>query len=336
MISRILYGQLIILQNFKFYIKQKFNKLNLNKMKKIFYSLSAMLAVVFAVSCEEAKPVEPATEMALKGEFTSTSHCGAYGWQPGTKVGVFVAGATAQNNLEYAPKQTAQYVEFGMPVSVGEVELVAASTVAVYGKDDNVVYAYAPYSASAADYTAVPLPDITVQETFENAMLMSYWMAPQSKYSFGYAKSQPVKESADTIALGNFTPAFTAVTMYGAALAKECIDETLTKVVITAGDKNIASKNATINLETGEVSGELAKAVEFTFAAGAKVEADYFGDGTSGIFAFNLLLSPAEVVATELTFTFHIGGKTYVFTGTPAESSYVPGTYELYALTPAN
>lgn len=306
-------------------------------MKKIFYSLSAMLAVVFAVSCEEAKPVEPATEMALKGEFTSTSHCGAYGWQPDTKVGVFVAGATPQNNLEYAPKSTAQYVEFGMPVSVGEVELVAASTVAVYGKDDNVVYAYAPYSASAADYTAVPLPDITVQETFKDAMLMSYWMAPQPKYSFGYAKSQPVKESADTIALGNFTPAFTAVTMYGATLADECIGKTLTKVVITAGDKNIASKNATINLETGEVAGELAKAVEFSFGAnGAVVETDYFGAAATGIFAFNLLLSPAEVVATELTFTFHVDGKTYAFTGTAAESTWVPGTYELYALNPAN
>ena len=305
-------------------------------MKKFFYSFSVVLAAAFAVSCEEPAPEVPATQMALKGEFTSTSHTGAYGWQPGTKVGVFVAGATEQKNLEYAPSQYAQYVEFGMPVSVCEVELVAASTPAVYGKGENVVYAYAPYTASATDYTAVPLPDITVQETFEEAMLMSYWMAPQSKYSFGYAKSQPVAESADTLSLGNFTPVFTAVTMYGATLDKSCVDETITKVVITAGDKNIASKNATINLETGEVSGELAKTVEFTYAAGAKVEADYFGDGTSGIFAFNLLLSPSELVATELTFTFHVGGKTYVFTGTPAESTYVPGTYELYALTPAN
>jgi len=305
-------------------------------MKKIFYSVCAMLAVAFAVSCEETTPDGPAT-LALKGEFTSTSHCGAYGWQPGTNVGVFVEGAEAQKNLEYSPKQTVQYVEFGLPISVGEVELVATSNAAVYGEGDNVVYAYAPYSASVEDYTAVPLPDITVQETFADAILMSYWMAPQPKYSFGYAKSEPVKASADTLALGNFTPVYTAVTMYGATLADECVEKTMTKVVITAGEKNIASKNATINLETGEVSGELAKAVEFSFGAnGTVVETDYFGSAASGIFAFNLLLSPEEVVATELTFTFHVDGKTYAYTGTAAESTYLPGTYELYALTPAN
>lgn len=305
-------------------------------MKKFFYSFSVVLAAAFAVSCEEVVPEAPATQMALKGEFTSTSHTGAYGWQPGTKVGVFVAGANAQNNLEYAPIQTAQYVEFGMPVAVGEVELVAASTPAVYGKGENVVYAYAPYSATATDYTAVPLPSTAVQENFETAMLMSYWMAPQSKYSFGYAKSEPVAESADTLSLGNFTPVFTAVTMYGASLPVECVDETITKIEISAGEKNIASKNATINLETGEVSGELSKTIEFTYAAGTKVEADYFGDGNSGIFAFNLLLTPAETVATDLTFTFHVGGKTYVYTGKPEESTWVPGTYELYFLTAAN
>ena len=305
-------------------------------MKKFFYSFSVVLAAAFAVSCEDAAPEVPPTQMAIKGEFTSTSHTGAYGWQPGTKVGVFVAGANAQNNLEYAPSQTAQYVEFGMPVSVGEVELVAASTAAVYGEGDNVVYAYAPYSASAADYTSVPLPDIAVQENFEKAMLMDYWMSPQSKYSFGYAKSQPVKESADTVSLGNFTPAFTAVTMYGATLADECVGERMTKIVITAGDKNIASKNATINLETGEVSGELSKSVEFTYGATGVEIANGYSGPSSGIFAFNLLLSPAEVVATELTFTFHIAAKTYVYTGTAIESTYVPGTFEIYNLTSAN
>lgn len=305
-------------------------------MKKFFYSFSVVLAAAFAVSCEDATPEVPPTQMAIKGEFTSTSHTGAYGWQPGTKVGVFVAGANAQNNLEYAPSQTAQYVEFGMPVSVGEVELVAASTAAVYGEGDNVVYAYAPYSASAADYTAVPLPNIAVQENFENAMLMDYWMSPQSKYSFGYAKSQPVKESADTVSLGNFRPVFTAVTMYGATLADECVGERMTKIVITAGDKNIASKNATINLETGEVSGELSKSVEFTYGTtGVEIEDGYVGP-SSGIFAFNLLLSPAEVVTTELTFTFHVAAKTYVYTGTASESTYVPGTFEIYTLTSAN
>ena len=306
-------------------------------MKKFFYSSLAVLAIACAVSCEEAKTVEPSVEITMKGEFTSTSHCGAYGWQPGTKVGVFVAGTTAQSNLEYTPKNTAQYVEFGLPVTVAEVELVASSTSAVYGTGDNVVYAYAPYSSSATDYTAIPLPDITVQETFENPMLMSYWMAPQTKYSFGYAKSEPIKSSADTLSLGNFNPVFTAFTMYGATLPKECVGKTMTKVVVTAADKDIASKNATINLETGEVSGELAKSVEFSFGpVGTVIEADYFGDATSGIFAVNVLLTPEELVETELTFTFHVDSATYVYKGTPSESTYAPGTYELYSLASAN
>ncbi len=312
-----------------------FNKLKLNKMKKFFYSMSAVLAIACAVACEETKPVDSPAQIGLSGEFTSTSHCGAYGWQ-NVKIGVFVDGAIAQNNLEYAPKDTAQYVSFGMPVSVGEVELVAASTPAVYGEGDNVVYAYAPYSASAAAYTAVPLPDITVQETFKDPMDMSYWMAPQAKYSFGYAKSEPVQESSETISLGNFTPVFTAFTMYGATLPDECKAQKLTKVVVTAGDKDIASKNATINLETGEISGELAKSVEFTFGPnGTVLEEGYLGI-SSGIFAVNVLLTPTELVQTVLTFTFHVGSSTYVYTGTAIESTYMPGTYELYSLESAN
>ena len=256
-------------------------------MKRLNYFVSAALAIVFAASCEPQTP--EVVDYPIEGNFTISAeysayvHGGGYGWRNGEQIGVFVTSeGVTQANLLYTPSDTSKVeiltgtnpytgeeYELEDRSYVGDVELTPASTAAGFKKGDHVIYAYTPYVASAADYTAVPLPNLAAQQSVEDA-----WAV----YGFGYTKTKEAisEYSSANISLGNFTPVFYPLSVKSIELTEEqgtaLKDQKITAVKFISTELDIALTDASINLATGEISGNKSKTIEITFPEGLEIE----------------------------------------------------------------
>lgn len=247
-------------------------------MKRIFNIACVALAIAAATSCEPENQIVdfPITDnFSISGSYSAFLHGGGYGWQKGEQIGVFVTSdGVTQANLAYVPSDTSK-VEiitgtdyFGEPFEmeersvVGDVTLDPVAEAAGFKKGEHNIYAYTPYIASAADYTAVPLPNLSAQTYMENA-----WKT----YAFAYAKTaESISEfSSATISLGDFKPVLYPLTVSSITLTEEQLPtfqgKKVTQVKIISTDLDIATVEASINLATEEIVGTTSKTIVLTY-----------------------------------------------------------------------
>jgi len=232
-------------------------------MKKLFYSM-AIGAALFASACNNDDEGGETTvpDLPIVGNFLLTGQCSdnpiRYStWVEGDKIGVFVTSeGQPQNNLCYAPKEVGAYDEatFSYTKEVGNVELVAAGEKAGFKQGEHTIYAYYPYVAEAADVTAVPMPDITVQDlSGEHPKLFA-----ETKHVFGYAKAVCSKYSAAAVDFGKFTSPVTKLNLNNLTFKDEMGGKTIKTVTITGSTDPVGYKNPTFDLTEGKFSGEAA------------------------------------------------------------------------------
>ena len=223
-------------------------------MKKNYF-FSAVLAIAATVACTEKGPVD----FPIQGDLT------LYGENvAGQEVGVFVTSdGLPQSNLLY----TAAEGE-----GDGAVALTAKAEKAGFKQGNHVVYAYAPYAETAAELTAVPMPDYSVQETAEYdpyagtdyaGMMISYNSTAKPFYS----AVLEVKEYSSAAYTLPFTEAvsLTEVSVMEFSLsgdnANSKIDKKVNKIVVTA-DTPIAIKNASYDFVERKINKEDSKSIE--------------------------------------------------------------------------
>ncbi len=231
-------------------------------MKKLFYSM-AIGAALFASACgnddENGETTVP--DFPIVGDFLLTGQCSdnpvRYAtWVEGDKIGVFVfSEGQPQSNLCYEPKEVGAYDEatFDYTKDAGNVELVAAQK-AGFKQGEHTIYAYYPYDAAAADVTAVPVPDVTVQDlSGEHPRMFA-----DTKYVFGYAKATCSKYSTAAVDFGMFTSPVTKLNLNNLNFKDEMGGKTIKTVTIAGSDEPIGYKNPTFDLTEGKFGGEAA------------------------------------------------------------------------------
>lgn len=295
-----------------------FNKLKLNKMKKFFYSMSAVLAIACAVACEETKPVQLGeVQLSASYDDPTGTYNGGYGWLDGDKIGLFVidSGSNAQSNLEYAPATTTPEGYNAL----GEVDFNPAEKSAVLGAAGQYTFlAYYPYTSESDDYTAIPLPDVSVQE---DGFTKDFSTSPTAPYVFAYTNKK-LNCASNKVSLGVFNTVNVLMTIAGEA-TDDLANKKVSKLILSA-ETNIAAKNATINLATGEISGEMVKTIEYTFNTESDLSAvqpastgGYFGP-TPATFpqAYTLVVTMDIATAqnTDFTVKYVIEGTEYTMT----------------------
>lgn len=293
-------------------------------MKKLSYFIvAATLVGGGLMACQKTEPVVDYPiqgVFTLQGTYNTYSH-GLQGWIQEDEIGVYVTSeGVAQTNLQYTPTsysvlEESPYVPgvfvYGDPVLTTTFKAVGQE--AGFKQGEHNIYAYVPYSEGNQDYTAVKLPDLDSQEYKE----MVFAVEPQ--YCFAYASIKGVKEySAEVMDFGDFQTPFTQVTIPSPEFPESIVGgEKITKVVLSS-TIDLSCKDATINLETGEIKGTMSKSIEVKLPeGGVEITKGYFGGAEAPIFFLELASDYATAKEVDYTLTMTINGKEYSATGKP-------------------
>lgn len=274
-------------------------------MKKLSYFIVAATLVGGLMACQKTEPVVDYPiqgVFTLQGTYKTYSH-GLQGWTEEDEIGVYVTSeGVAQTNLKYVPSSHVESTTFK---AIGDE--------AGFKQGVHNIYAYVPYSEGNQDYTAVKLPDLDSQEYKE----MVFAVEPQ--YCFAYASIKGVKEySAEVMDFGAFKTPFTQVTIPSPEFPESIVGgEKITKVVLSS-TIDLSCKDATINLETGEIKGTMSKSIEVKLPeGGVEITKGYFGGAEAPIFFLELASDYATAKEVDYTLTMTINGKEYSATGKP-------------------
>jgi len=306
-------------------------------MKRFNRFVYAALAVAAVAACDNEPEV---VDFPIVGDFTITAAYpaewgdptyahGGQGWTANDKLGVFVTSdGVVQANLPYVPSEVcplvdSPYVE-GMKsyddekAVVDAVTLNAVADKAGFKKGEHTIYAYTPYVEGATDYTAVPMPDLTVQNPSNP---INGLFSPNPAYLFAYAKAEAGSEySATPVALGNMKPVYAQMTLMSPTFAADAVGKKVTAITISA-DIDIVAKNATFNLETEKIEGEMSKTVSLTLPAeGLEIADGWFGASYDGTSYVVLNIDGNVGLTTEFTFEFVLDDGTK-FTGKSAPAA---------------
>lgn len=273
-------------------------------MKKLSYFIVAATLVGGLMACQKTEPVVDYPiqgVFTLQGTYKTYSH-GLQGWTKEDEIGVYVTSeGVAQTNLKYVPSSLVESTTFK---AIGDE--------AGFKQGVHNIYAYVPYSEGNQDYTAVKLPDLDSQEYKE----MVFVVEPQ--YCFAYASIKGVKEySAEVMDFGAFKTPFTQVTIPSPEFPESIVGgEKITKVVLSS-TIDLSCKDATINLETGEIKGTMSKSIEVKLPeGGVEITKSYFG-AEAPIFFLEIASDYATAKEVDYTLTMTINGKEYSATGKP-------------------
>ncbi|MDY4916760.1 MAG: fimbrillin family protein [Candidatus Cryptobacteroides sp.] len=274
-------------------------------MKKLSYFIvAATLVGGGLMACQKTEPVVDYPiqgVFTLQGTYKTYSH-GLQGWTKEDEIGVYVTSeGVAQTNLKYVPSSLVESTTFK---AIGDE--------AGFKQGVHNIYAYVPYSEGNQDYTAVKLPDLDSQEYKE----MVFVVEPQ--YCFAYASIKGVKEySAEVMDFGAFKTPFTQVTIPSPEFPESIVGgEKITKVVLSS-TIDLSCKDATINLETGEIKGTMSKSIEVKLPeGGVEITKSYFG-AEAPIFFLEIASDYATAKEVDYTLTMTINGKEYSATGKP-------------------
>ena len=295
-------------------------------MKKLSYFIVAATLVGGLMACQKTEPVVDYPiqgVFTLQGTYDTYSH-GEQGWTEEDEIGVYVTSeGVAQTNLKYTPTSYSvlvenQYVpgyfEYGDPVK--STTFKAIGDEAGFKQGEHNIYAYVPYSEGNQDYTAVKLPDLDSQEYKE----MVFAVEPQ--YCFAYASIKGVKEySAEVMDFGAFKTPFTQVTIPSPEFPESIVGgEKITKVVLSSTIA-LSCKDATINLETGEIKGTMSKSIEVKLPeGGVEITAGFFISAPT--FYLEIASDYATAQVADYTLTMTVNGTEYSATGKPATGGF--------------
>ena len=311
-------------------------------MKRFNKIVCAALAVAAVAACDNEPEV---VDFPIVGDFTITAAYpggmnedysdneyyahGTQGWTAMDKLGVFVTSdGVLQANLAYVPSEVCplvdnEYME-GMKtyddenVVVEAVALNAEGAKAGFKKGEHKIYAYMPYVEGVTDYTAVPMPDLSVQSGVNP---VNGLFSPDPAYLFAYAKAEAGNEHSTTpVALGNMIPVHTQMTLVSPTFPDELVGKAVTAITISA-DVDIVAKNATFNLETEKIEGEWSKTITVNVPEGGYViEESYFGAAYSTTTYVVINLDGATALTTDFTFAFVVDGVEYKATAKPGDA----------------
>ena len=302
-------------------------------MKRLNLFVCAALAIAGAASCDQVVPETEDNTLRISAVYTSDAAYGhgSQGWIESDKVGMFAYsdGAAVASNVLYTPSKVAVLVEseyvpgmFTYPESVGEVELITNAPAIELPHGFNTVYLYTPYVAGLTDITAVPLPDLSVQEYVEGTN------GPDEKYTFAY--NQVAVCDCGIVRAGQMVPAYTQMTIVSPSFPAEFAEKKVTKVTVAAKSSytKIAYKAATIDLTTGEVSGEQVNSIEILLPEGGlDIKTEWGSTGTSTLY---VIMNTKVSASTTFKFTYTIDGQDYVMEATPSEKMSSEGNLNMW------
>ena len=292
-------------------------------MKKLSYFIvAATLVGGGLISCQKTK--NPEVDFPIQGVFTlqgtyDTYSHGEQGWIEEDEIGIYVTSdGIAQTNLKYVPSSFTASVEspYVPGYFIYQKPYILTTTFKAVGDEagfkqgEHNIYAYVPYSEGNQDYTTVKLPDLDSQEYKEMALTVD----PQ--YCFAYASIKGVKEySAEVMDFGAFKTPFTQGTIPSLKLPESIkAGDKITKVVLSS-TIDLSCKDATINLETGEIKGTMSKSIEVKLPEGGVEIASFIGAPT---FYLEIASDYETAQEAEYTLTMTINGTEYSATGKPA------------------
>ena len=289
-------------------------------MKRLNLFVCAALAIVSAASCDTEAPVAPDTTLRISAAYTEAYTHGSQGWIESDKLGMFAYSdgkAVATNHL-YTPSKVSTLVEspympgyFMYDETIGEVELLTSAPAVELPHGFNEIYLYTPYVEGLTDITAVPLPDLSVQEYVSGSS------SPDKKYTFAY-KSASVCDCG-IVRMGEMKSAVKQMTIVSPKFPASFEGKKVTKVVVAANTSytKIAYSAATINLTNGEVDGEKVNAVEILLPEGGlEIAAEY---GEYKISTLYVVLADNVSKTTKFKFTFTVDGTDYEIVNTPSD-----------------
>lgn len=296
-------------------------------MKKLSYFIVAATLVGGLMACQKTEPVVDYPiqgVFTLQGTYDTYSH-GIQGWTEEDEIGVYVTSeGVAQTNLQYTPTSYSVleessdypgYFYYGTPVLTTTFKAVGQE--AGFKQGEHNIYAYVPYSEGNQDYAAVKLPDLDAQEFQADVFVVD------PKFCFAYASIKGVKEySAEVMDFGSFNTPFTQVTIPSPEFPESIVGgEKITKVVLSS-TIDLSCKDATINLETGEIKGTMSKSIEVKLPeGGVEITKGYFG-AEAPTFFLEIASDYATAKEVDYTLTMTINGKEYSATGKPATGMF--------------
>ena len=313
-------------------------------MKRFNRFVCAALAVAAVAACDNEPEV---VDFPIVGDFTITAAYpsgmnadysdneyyahGTQGWTASDKLGVFVASdGVVQANLPYVPSEVCPLIDNpymeGMKTFDDEKTVVDAVTLnavadkAGFKKGAHTIYAYTPYVEGATDYTAVPMPDLSVQV---GSNPVNGLFSPNPAYLFAYAKAEAGDEYSTTpVALGNMKPVHTQMTLVSPTFPDALVGKFVTAITVSA-NVDIVAKNATFNLETEKIEGEWSKSITLTLPEGGfEITSGWNGAAYSDTQYLVINLDGATALTTDFTFTFVVDGKEYSATAKPGDAEY--------------
>lgn len=306
-------------------------------MKKLSYFIVAATLVGGLMACQKTEPVVDYPiqgVFTLQGTYDTYSH-GIQGWIQEDEIGVYVTSeGVAQTNLKYVPSsysvlEESQYVPgyfvYGDPVLTTTFKAVGQE--AGFKQGEHNIYAYVPYSEGNQDYTAVKLPDLDVQKFQNDAS------AVDPKYCFAYAAIKGVKEySAEVMNFGDFKTPFTQVSIPSPKFPESIVGgEKITKVVLSS-TIDLSCKDATINLETGEIKGTMSKSIEVKLPeGGVEITKEIYGI-TAPPFFLESASDYATALVADYTLTMTVNGTEYSATGKPATGMSSDGNVNFWGV----
>lgn len=307
-------------------------------MKKLSYFIvAATLVGGGLMACQKTEPVVDYPiqgVFTLQGTYNTYSH-GVQGWIQEDEIGVYVTSeGVAQTNLKYTPTSYSVleespylpgYFIYGNPVLTTTFKAVGQE--AGFKQGEHNIYAYVPYSEGNQDYTAVKLPDLDVQKFQNDAS------AVDPKYCFAYAAIKGVKEySAEVMDFGDFKTPFTQVSIPSPKFPESIVGgEKITKVVLSS-TIDLSCKDATINLETGEIKGTMSKSIEVKLPeGGVEITKEIFGI-TAPPFFLESASDYATALVADYTLTMTVNGTEYSATGKPAIGMSSDGNVNFYGV----
>lgn len=293
-------------------------------MKRLNLFVCAALAIAGAASCDQVVPETEDNTLRISAAYTSDAAYGhgTQGWIESDKVGMFAVsdGQTVATNVLYTPSQVADPND---PFSsVNEVELITNAPAMKLPHGFNEIYLYTPYVEGLTELTAVPLPDITVQN------YVSGLYRPDPVYTMAYNKA--VTCDCGIVRAGQMTPAYTQMTIPSPEFPKSFVGKKVTKVTVAAQSSwtKIAYKSATIDITTGKVDGELTGSIELVLPEeGMEISDGYFGASIETLY---LILSEGVGISTTFVFTFTIDGQDYVMEAKPSEMMSTEANLNMY------
>ena len=291
-------------------------------MKRLNVFVCAALAIVGAASCETVAPEAQDNTLRISAAYTEAYAHGSQGWIESDKLGMFAIsdGQTVASNLLYTPSKVNELVEseyvpgyFMYDGVVGEVELLTEAPAIELPHGFNEIYLYTPYVAGLTDMTAVPLPDLSVQEYVEGTS------GPDEKYTFAYNKAATC--DCGIVRMGEMTSAVKQMTIVSPSFPASFEGKKVTKVVVAANSSytKIAYSAATIDLTTGTVAGDKVNSVEIVLPEGGlEIAAEY---GEYKISTLYVVLADNVTTSTKFKFTFTVDGTDYEIVNTPSSMS---------------